>query len=70
MSINMMLPTCAFLLFGLVWFVPLYRIFRRAHFHAACALFAIIPLLGPLVCLWVLCIRPWPLKAKLVRVFA
>jgi len=59
-----------FLLFEALWFLPFRKIFRAAHFGKAYAYLALIPLMGPLLCIWILATRPWPLKSKLVRLYA
>lgn len=56
-----------FLLFEALWFLPFKKVFRAAHFNWPYAYLALLPLVGPLLCIWVLATRPWPLKTKLVR---
>ncbi|MGO4326533.1 hypothetical protein AB4Z48_19375 [Cupriavidus sp. 2TAF22] len=59
-----------FLAFEAIWFLPLRKVFRAAHFSTTYAYLALIPLVGPLLCIWILAARPWPLKNKLVRTFS
>jgi hypothetical protein len=59
-----------FLLFEALWFLPFRKVFMAAHFSAHYAWLALIPLVGPLLCIWILAARPWPLKTKLVRTFS
>ncbi|CAG2132480.1 hypothetical protein LMG26411_00625 [Cupriavidus numazuensis] len=57
-----------FLVFEALWFFPFRAIFREARFGSGYAYLALIPLLGPLACIWILASKPWPLKTKLVRI--
>lgn len=57
----------SFLLIELAWFVPFRKVFSIAHFHPAYAFLSLLPLIGPLLCLWILAIKPWPLKRQLIR---
>ncbi|MGO4326311.1 hypothetical protein AB4Z48_12040 [Cupriavidus sp. 2TAF22] len=56
-----------FLAFEALWFFPFRKVFRTARFESGYEYLALIPLVGPLVCLWILAFRPWPLKTRLVR---
>ncbi|WP_420995389.1 hypothetical protein ACKI2N_027850 [Cupriavidus sp. 30B13] len=59
-----------FVAFEAIWFFPFRKVFRAAHFGAPYAYLSLIPLMGPLLCIWILAARPWPLKTKLVRTFS
>ncbi|MCY0854383.1 MULTISPECIES: hypothetical protein [unclassified Cupriavidus] len=63
----MLINLLGFLLFEALWFFPFKRVFRAAHFHPAYAIIALIPIAGPLACIWLLAMRPWPLKDRLIR---
>lgn len=63
-----MLYLLAFIAFEAAWFIPFRRVFRTAHFSAPYAYLSLIPILGPLACLWILASKPWPLKTQIVRV--
>lgn len=66
----MPLNAVAFLVFEALWFVPFYKVFQEARFSVGYALLALIPIVGPLICIWILYLCPWPLKKKLVRTFS
>lgn len=59
----------AAVLFELAWFLPFRRIFQLAHFHSGYACLALVPLVGPLACAWILSTQRWPLKSKLVKTY-
>lgn len=63
----MLFNALALLIFEALWFVPFYKVFREARFSTAYAFLALIPIAGPLLCLWILFLFPWPLKNRLVR---
>lgn len=65
----MLVYVLAALLFELAWFLPFRRIFQLAHFHPAYAFLALVPVVGPLACAWILSTRRWPLKSKLVKTY-
>ncbi|TDF66502.1 hypothetical protein E1J61_10000 [Cupriavidus sp. L7L] len=56
--------------FELLWFVPFQRVFRQAHFSSGYAYLSLVPLLGPLLCIWILASKRWPLKSKLVKSYS
>lgn len=58
----------AFAIFEAAWFIPFRIVFKTAHFNALCAYLSLIPILGPLACVWILASKPWPLKTKIFRV--
>jgi hypothetical protein len=60
----------AMMAFELAWFVPFRRVFRQAHFSPEYAYLSLVPILGPLLCIWILATRRWPLKAKLVKTYS
>ena len=59
-----------FLLFELLWFFPYRKVFKAAHFSGHYAYLALLPVVGPMICIWILAYRPWPLKARLVRIYS
>ncbi|KAF7962362.1 hypothetical protein AWV80_22585 [Cupriavidus sp. UYMU48A] len=63
-----MIYLLAFVAFEAAWFVPFLMVFRATRLSSAYAYISLVPIIGPLVCAWVLALRPWPLKGKLVRV--
>ncbi|MDF3833126.1 hypothetical protein P3W85_09205 [Cupriavidus basilensis] len=66
----MTLYLLGFLVFEAIWFFPFRKVFKSAHFEGFYAYLALIPLLGPLLCIWILASKPWPLKTKLVRTYS
>ncbi len=65
-----MLYLLAFVAFEAAWFVPFRIVFRSARFSTLYAYISLIPILGPLICIWILAARPWPLKSKVVRTYS
>ena len=63
-----MLYLLAFVAFEAAWFIPFRTVFKAAHFSDLYAYISLIPMLGPLACIWMLASKPWPLKSKIVRV--
>ena len=59
----------ALMVFELAWFVPFRRVFQQAHFSPAYAYLSLVPVVGPLLCIWILASKRWPLKAKLVKTY-
>jgi len=47
-------------LVGILYAIPLGRVFHRAGFAWGWALFALVPVLGPFVCWLLLAARRWP----------
>lgn len=66
----MTLYLLGFLFFEALWFIPFRKVFKAAHFGPRYAYLALLPFIGPLLCIWILASRPWPLKSKLVRTFS
>ncbi|NUA30632.1 hypothetical protein [Cupriavidus basilensis] len=66
MSISLL----GFLVFEALWFFPFRKVFRTARFKSGYEYLALIPIFGPLACVWILAFRPWPLKSRLVRTLA
>lgn len=56
--------------FELVWFVPFRKVFRHAHFSPGYAYLSLVPVLGPLLCIWILAAKRWPLKSKLIKTYS
>lgn len=65
-----MLYLLAFVAFEAAWFIPFRIVFREARFSFAYPFIALIPIIGPLVCTWILALRPWPLKSRFVRTYS
>ena len=65
-----MLYLLAFVVFEAAWFVPFRIVFRSARFSTLYAYASLIPMIGPLLCIWILATRPWPIKTKLVRTYS
>lgn len=57
----------AFVVFEAVWFAPFRTVFKCARFSVLYAYVSLIPIIGPLACIWILASKPWPLKSKMVR---
>lgn len=55
------------LAFEVIWFLPFQKVFKIAHFSPSYAYLALIPFLGPFICIWILAAKPWPLKTRMVR---
>ncbi len=58
----------AFVVFEAAWFIPFRTVFKNAHFSDPYAYVSLIPIIGPLACIWILASKPWPLRLKIVRV--
>lgn len=60
----------AFVVFELAWFLPFRSVFKQAHFQPGYALISLVPVFGPLICIWILASKRWPLKNKMVKTYA
>ncbi|MCY1352674.1 hypothetical protein D9M68_474070 [compost metagenome] len=60
-----MLYLLAFVAFEAAWFIPFHTVFRAAHFGARYSYLSLIPIVGPLACIWILASKPWPLRTKM-----
>jgi len=66
---NTLIYLIALMAFELAWFLPFRSVFRQAHFHPGYAYLSLVPILGPLACIWILSTKRWPLKNRLVKTY-
>ncbi|GAB7550107.1 hypothetical protein CS8_098200 [Cupriavidus sp. 8B] len=52
-----------FLLFEALWFIPYSRAFKAARINGYYAYLALLPIIGPLICTWILAYRSLPPKS-------